>query len=125
VPTGLTTVEQFRRLPDDGRAYELHHGEVQAEARPKRSMAGFGQVGMELPYRPAEFDLRVADVAAVSQERYDSIDPDDNLHGLRNSLSRSSRRPTPIGNCGNWLRSRWRTALLSAGSWTWLKPLLR
>jgi Uma2 family endonuclease len=93
----LITVEQFRRLPDDGRAYELHHGEVQVWTRPKAKhyqlqrrlvqlletrLAGFGQVGMELPYRPvAEFDLRLADVAAVSQARYDSIDPEDNLHG--------------------------------------------
>ncbi|MDR3699197.1 MAG: Uma2 family endonuclease [Candidatus Sulfopaludibacter sp.] len=54
----LITVEQFRQMPDDGRAYELHHGEV-----------------------VAEFDLRVADVAVVSQARHDGIDPDDNLRG--------------------------------------------
>ncbi|MGB7763043.1 MAG: Uma2 family endonuclease [Bryobacteraceae bacterium] len=93
----LITVQQFRRMPDDGRAYELHHGEVVTVTRPKAKhyhlqrrfvrllenrLAGFGQVGMEFPYRPvAEFDLRVADVALVSQPRYDQIDPEDNLRG--------------------------------------------
>jgi Uma2 family endonuclease len=93
----LITVAQFRQLPDDGRAYELQHGEVVCVTRPKakhyqlqrrlvrlleQKLAAFGQVGMELPYRPvAEFDLRVADVAAVSQTRWDQIDPEDNLRG--------------------------------------------
>ena len=30
----LITVEQFRQMPDDGRTYELHHGEVVAATRP-------------------------------------------------------------------------------------------
>jgi Uma2 family endonuclease len=93
----LITVEQFRQLPDDGRAYELHHGEVVCVTRPKskhfkmqchtvevlqRKVRGFGRVVMELPYRPvAEFDLRVADVAFVAQLRWDEIDPEDNLRG--------------------------------------------
>ena len=93
----LITVQQFRRMQDDGRAYELHHGEVVAVTRPKAKhynlqrrfvrllenrLTGFGQVGMEFPYRPvAEFDLRVADVAVVSHPRYDQIDPEDNLRG--------------------------------------------
>ena len=35
-----------------------------------------------IPYRPlAEFDLRVAAVAVVSQARYSQIDPNDNLRG--------------------------------------------
>lgn len=93
----LITVEQFRTLPADGDAYELHHGEIVRMTRPKAKhyelqrrlvrlleskLAGFGQVGMEFPYRPvAEFDLRVADVAAVRQARWDAIDPEDNLRG--------------------------------------------
>lgn len=93
----LITVQQFRLMPDDGRAYELHHGEVVTVTRPKAKhyhlqrlfvrllenrLAGFGQTGTEFPYRPvAEFDLRVADVAVVSHLRYDRIDPEDNLHG--------------------------------------------
>ena len=31
----LITVDQFRQLPNDGRAYELHHGEVVCVTRPK------------------------------------------------------------------------------------------
>ena len=94
----LITVEQFRQLPKGGEfAYELHHGEVVAATRPKArhwglqhrlmmllgpKLAKFGIVGMEYPYRPvAEFDLRAADVAAISSERYRAIDPDDNLRG--------------------------------------------
>jgi Uma2 family endonuclease len=35
-----------------------------------------------LPYRPlAEFEVRAADVAAVSRARWDSVDPDDYLRG--------------------------------------------
>ena len=93
----LITVEQFRRMQDDGRAYELHHGEVVAVTPPKAKhhtlqrrfvrllenrLARFGQIGMEFPYRPvAEFDRRVADVAVVSHARRDKIDPDGNLRG--------------------------------------------
>jgi Uma2 family endonuclease len=91
-------VDQFRQLPKGGEfAYELHHGEVVAATRPKArhwgmqshlvgllelQLEAFGKVGMEMPYRPvAEFDLRAADVAAVSWERFDAIDPEDNLRG--------------------------------------------
>ncbi len=93
----LITVEQFRQMPDDGCIYDLHYGELVVVTPPKAKhyhlqwrlvrllenrLAGFGEVGMEFPYRPvAEFDLRVADVALVSQARYDGIDPDDNLRG--------------------------------------------
>jgi Uma2 family endonuclease len=36
-----------------------------------------------MPYRPfPEFDMRVADIAAISRARWDAIDPDDNLHGV-------------------------------------------
>jgi Uma2 family endonuclease len=94
----LISVEQFRQMPDGGYAYELHHGEVVAMTRPKHRhlnlqhqffrlleprLKPFGEVAIELPYRPfPEFDLRVADVAAVSRARWDAIDPDDNLHGV-------------------------------------------
>jgi Uma2 family endonuclease len=45
-------------------------------------LANFGAVRVEYPYRPlAEFELRAADVAAISRPRWDAIDPDDNLHG--------------------------------------------
>lgn len=94
----LISVEQFRQLPDGGECqYELHYGEVVAMTRPKArhlelqdrlrmllgpKLAEFGVVRIEYPYRPfPEFDLRVADVAAVSRERWEGVDPDDNLYG--------------------------------------------
>jgi Uma2 family endonuclease len=94
----LMTVEQFRQLPGDGEyQYELHHGEVVAMTHPKHRhinlqlrlsgllsarLAAFGSGAVELPYRAfAEFDLHVADVAAVSRARWEAVDPDDNLRG--------------------------------------------
>jgi Uma2 family endonuclease len=94
----LMTVEQFRQLPEGGGfVYELHHGEVVAMTRPRARheklqlrlsrllqprLEAFGEVATELAYRPVpEFDLRAADVAAVSRKRWDTIDPDDNLRG--------------------------------------------
>ena len=93
----LITVEQFRNLPDDGRKYELRHGEVVCVGRPKRKhylmqrrlvrlfegkLSSRWEVGMEFSYRPVpEFDFRVADVAVVSESRARAIDPDDNLYG--------------------------------------------
>jgi Uma2 family endonuclease len=93
----LITVEQFWQMPDDGRRYELHHGEVVEVTPPKAKhyhvqwhsvrlldnrLAGFGQVSMKFPYRPvSEFEFRAADVAVVSQARWDQADPEDNLRG--------------------------------------------
>jgi Uma2 family endonuclease len=93
----LISVEQFRQLPEGEFLYELHYGEVVALTRPKArhwklqhrlltllapKLADFGVAGIECPYRPlAEFELRAADVAAISRARWDAIDPDDNLHG--------------------------------------------
>jgi Uma2 family endonuclease len=43
---------------------------------------GKGLIAAELPFRAVpEYDLRAAAVAFVSQERWDSTDEDDNLHG--------------------------------------------
>jgi Uma2 family endonuclease len=93
----MISVEQFRQLPKGEFLYELHCGEVVALTRPRArhlelqhrllmllgpKLASFGMVRMEYPYRPqAEFELRAADVAAISRARWDTIDPDDNLHG--------------------------------------------
>ena len=94
----LITVAQFRQLPEDGElAYELQHGEVIAVTRPRAGhsklqlrlmrlleprLRAFGEVTMEFPYRPlAEFELRAADVAAISRTRWEAIDPNDNLRG--------------------------------------------
>jgi Uma2 family endonuclease len=93
----LITVAQYHQLPDDGNLYELHHGEVVLVTRPKpkhyklqirfvrlleSKLRKFGEVVMELPYRPvAEFELRAADVAVLSRARWDAIDPDIDLLG--------------------------------------------
>jgi Uma2 family endonuclease len=94
----LITVEQFHELPDNGNyCYELHHGEVVAMTRPKPGhwqlqrhlehllqpkLADFGEVAVEVPFcAVAEFDLRVADVAAISRERWQEIQPEIDLQG--------------------------------------------
>ena len=93
----LISVEQFRQLPEGEYEYELHHGEVVAMTRPRSGhvelqyrmltllgswLTAFGAVRTEYPYRPfPEFDVRVADVAAISRERWEAVDPDDNLYG--------------------------------------------
>jgi Uma2 family endonuclease len=93
----LITVEHFRQLPESGEfAYELHYGEVVAMTRPKlaherlqrrllrllEAVLPSYEIGVEYAFRPvAEFDLRAADVAAVSAARAAAADPEDNLHG--------------------------------------------
>jgi len=86
--TGLMTVEQYRELPETGPFYyELRQGELVNVSRPKlkhiriqrriRQMldAAFGPRGIvetELPFRALpEHELRVADVAFVTRERWD------------------------------------------------------
>jgi|SRR5580658_2440581 Uma2 family endonuclease len=93
------TVEQFRELPPDKGPWlhELHFGEVVTSARPPAKhyklqvrlahllevrAGNLGVVGIEMCFRAIpEFDLRAADVAFISQERWDAIDPEDNLRG--------------------------------------------
>lgn len=94
----LITVAQFRELPEGGEyAYELHHGEVVALTWPKTwhtklqvrlsrllepRLKSFGEIIIELPYCPlAEFEVRAADVAAISRFRWDASDADGYLAG--------------------------------------------
>ena len=95
--TQLTTIEEFRKLPEDGRRYELRNGEIVAMTFPKhkhfvrqehlrdllKPMAPPGGcVGTNVAFRAVpEYDLREADVAYISPERYAQIDPEDNLRG--------------------------------------------
>jgi Uma2 family endonuclease len=97
--TSLMSIEEFRKLPEDqGPVYhELHHGELVPVTRPKlkhtliqrnlrnlfEPLAAAGSfVDTELAYRALpEHELRVADVAYVSRERWASIDPEDNFRG--------------------------------------------
>lgn len=92
------TVEQYRALPErEDVIQELHWGQVVELCRPKfghvktqmrlvdllRPIAKrFGVVVSEMPFRALpEYDLRGADVAFVSQERWDVLDDDSDLHG--------------------------------------------
>jgi Uma2 family endonuclease len=94
----LMTVEQFRELPErEDVIQELQWGQVVTLAPPKwghtklqhrlvellRPKAKHkGMVASEVPFRALpEYELRVADVAFVSQERWDAADDNDNLHG--------------------------------------------
>jgi Uma2 family endonuclease len=97
--TNLLTVEEFRKLPEDGGPiyHELRHGELVAVTRPKlkdhltqarlrdllKAIATAGAfVEYEVAFRALpEHELRVADVAYISSERMASVDPDDNIHG--------------------------------------------
>ena len=92
------TVEEFRRLAETGPYYyELRHGELVQVTRPKlkhhriqrqlrkllEAAAGVsGVVDTEVAFRALpEHELRVADVAYVSRERWEAADPEDNLRG--------------------------------------------
>lgn len=94
----LLTVEQYRQLPDrEDVLQELHCGQVVTLTRPKMRHSKLqhrlveilrpvtitkGVVAAELPFRALpEYELRAADVAFVSQSRWDAADADDNLHG--------------------------------------------
>ena len=94
----LMTVEEFRQLPEtEAFYYELRRGEMVPVTRPKarhykiqqrlqwllaRSAVRLGFVGTEFAFRALpENELRVADVAFVSRDRWDQMDPDDNLRG--------------------------------------------
>jgi Uma2 family endonuclease len=92
------TVEEFAALPETGPFHsELHNGElVQVpvpnhehyciQRRVRRLLeAAAGESGVvdtELAFRALpEYEYRIADVAYVSQERWDQIDPESNLRG--------------------------------------------
>jgi len=94
----LITVDQYRQLPDrEDVVQELHWGMVVTMSRPKIKHAKLqsrlvrllrpkaehlGVVETEVAFRALpEYDLRGADVAFVSQERWDATPDDDNLHG--------------------------------------------
>ena len=96
--TSLMTVEELRRLPESETPFcELRHGELVKVTPPKfkhrfiqnrlvdllRPLApAGGYVSMELDFRALpEHELRTADVAFVTKERFEAIDPEDNLHG--------------------------------------------
>lgn len=94
----LMTVEQYRQLPArDDVVEELHWGQVVTLCRPKMGHAKLqmrmvrllepklehlGVVATEVAFRALpEYDLRGADVAFVTQSRWDATPDDDNLRG--------------------------------------------
>jgi Uma2 family endonuclease len=94
----LMTVDEYRQLPDrEDVIQELHWGMVVTMCRPKMKHARLqlrlvellrlkaehlGVVAAEVAFRALpEYDLRGADVAYVSRQRWDATDDDDNLHG--------------------------------------------
>ena len=94
----LMTVEQYRQMPNrDDVIQELHWGMVVTLTRPTMGHAKLqshlvrllrpkaerlGVVETEVAFRALpEYDLRSADVAYVSRERWNATDDDDNLHG--------------------------------------------
>jgi Uma2 family endonuclease len=94
----LTTVEEYRQLPDrEDVIQELHFGMVVTLSRPKightklqfrfvdllrPKVQHLGIVGTEIAFRALpEYELRGADVAFVSRERWEATSADDNLHG--------------------------------------------
>ena len=95
----LMTVEEFRKLPEDsGSVYhELRHGELVPVTRPKLKQALIQRnlrrileasappgsfVDTEVAFRALpEHELRVADVAYLSADRFAATDPNDNIHG--------------------------------------------
>lgn len=96
--TRLMTIEEFRQLPETGPFYyELRNGELVPVTRPKlkhhkiqrrlrRLLEGpageTGVVEIEVAFRALpEHELRVADVAFVSKERWQQGDDNDNLRG--------------------------------------------
>ncbi len=94
----LITVEQYRQLPGrENVIQELYWGMVVTLRRPKMRHARLqsrlvrllrpkaehlGVVETEVAFRALpEYDLRGADVAYVSQQRWDATNDDDNLRG--------------------------------------------
>lgn len=94
----LITVEQYRQLPSHpDEVLELHWGEVVALSFPKighkriqrrlvqllhPSAEHLGIVDVEIAFRGLpEYEMRGADVAFVSQARWDATSDDDDLRG--------------------------------------------
>ncbi|MGC2658031.1 MAG: Uma2 family endonuclease [Bryobacteraceae bacterium] len=94
----LITVEQYRQLPErNDLLQELHWGQLVTLTRPKARHVKLqswlvrllrpraehlGYVESELPFRALpEYDLRAADVAFVSKQRWDEVSDDEDLRG--------------------------------------------
>jgi Uma2 family endonuclease len=96
--TGLVTFAELEQLPEiPGYRYELHHGELVKVAFPKHrhsliqwrlfwllvpAAGDAGRIIVEMGFRALpEYEFRKADVAFISRERWEKIEPDGNLEG--------------------------------------------
>jgi Uma2 family endonuclease len=96
--TGLMTVEQYWQLPESGPFYyELHHGELVKVSRPPlrhtdlqerlrdllaAPLRPLGVVRIEMAFRALpQYELRCADVAFVTNERWSRADKGEALNG--------------------------------------------
>lgn len=95
--TRRMTVEEFAALPETDRRLELHNGEVVQVPVPnhehyciqlrlsellKDGAGRAGVVGIEMAFRALpEYEYRIADVAYVTKERWEQIEPKSNLRG--------------------------------------------
>jgi Uma2 family endonuclease len=93
--TSPMTFAEFERLPNNGKRYELRHGEVIEVPPPKHIHVALqarllklilmvlgdrGVVSLEVPFRPApESEFWYADVAFVTRDRWGATDPNGNL----------------------------------------------
>jgi Uma2 family endonuclease len=93
----LLTFAEFEKMPDDGKRYELRHGELVAlppakskhyflqlriQALLQQALAPMGMAGVEFPFRPLpEVEFWRADVAFCSSAKLSTIDPESNLEG--------------------------------------------
>jgi Uma2 family endonuclease len=96
--SGLMTVEQYRKLPETGPFYyELRNGELVKVCRPKMRHSrrqrrlrklmetAYGDRGTwetEVAFRARpEYEMRVADLAYLAGDRWESADDEDNILG--------------------------------------------
>jgi Uma2 family endonuclease len=93
------TFEEFERMPDHGRRYELRHGEPVEVPPPKHGpklielrlvqMLGAaggsaGVIAPEVGFRPSPgFEYWIADVVYVNRERWDKIPKDGYMDRVR------------------------------------------
>jgi Uma2 family endonuclease len=94
--TRLMTVAEFQQLPEpEAHYHELRHGELFKVTRPKLNhiiaqkrllslldALDAGAAFTEFGFRPRpEHELRVADVALITRDRWATINPKDHFHG--------------------------------------------
>ena len=134
----LITVEQYRQIPErEDVIQELHWGQLVNLTRPKArhvklqsrlvrllrpKAEHLGYVESELTFRALpEYDLRAADVAFVSKERWDAVGDDEDLLGapeLVFVVLSPSNTQTRIRELAALCLSKWDAGVVGARSET-------